>query len=112
MPVAKTIPVSSRAGSRIVVAEGNCSATDGTGVLGNFCCDHSNHSPIHAQNWITNDFYGRVSLTSTSWLGQDGQYHDWRSSYDTYHGSVPGDWPEAYNGGNFGAPFNNLSSTT
>jgi Flp pilus assembly protein TadG len=83
--------------------KGNCSATNGIGTLGTFCCaNSSNNGPVDVANWITNDFSGRISLTSTTWLGEDNQYHDWRSSYDTYHGNIAGDWPETYNGGNFG----------
>jgi hypothetical protein len=83
-------------------SKGNCSATNGTGTLGQFCCaGPQNNGPVDVANWITQDFTGRLSLTTTSWLGEDNQFHDWRSSYDP-DSNVGGDWPEVYNGGNFG----------
>jgi hypothetical protein len=80
--------------------KGNCTPILG-GTFGNTCCDNSNIAKPEVFNMITYEFTGRVSLTSVDWPDINGGRSDRRSA-DARSNNIPGDWLEAYQGGNFG----------
>jgi Flp pilus assembly protein TadG len=94
--------MSTQCGSFLWFPGGNCGNLSVTGH-GNVCCSGStNVGEVDVPDFIYNEFEGRISLTATEWLDENGNMYDWRSA-DARSRNMQGDWLEVYNGGDWGS---------